>query len=212
MVEHVSDGYGGDPGVDLCGGTPFLRLCLDFVNTEGTVRNGPPDHLDDVAAFADWMSGRGMGRIASPGTDEGAFLERARGLREALYRIFSRVARGDAPESLDLEPLNAALLRAVPRLRLRARPDGVGWILAEGETPEAAALDEILDRIAVSAATLLTSELLGRVKECASDTCSWLFIDGSRNRSRRWCDMADCGNRAKVRRYYRRHAGGNGQA
>jgi len=49
------------------------------------------------------------------------------------------------------------------------------------------------------------SEERARVKECDSDTCDWLFLDRSRNRSRRWCDMSDCGNRAKARRYQARH-------
>ncbi|MGH7448040.1 MAG: CGNR zinc finger domain-containing protein, partial [Longimicrobiales bacterium] len=45
---------------------------------------------------------------------------------------------------------------------------------------------------------------LDRVKLCGNDACAWLFIDVSRNRSRRWCDMKDCGNRAKARRHYAR--------
>ena len=50
----------------------------------------------------------------------------------------------------------------------------------------------------------LTSEELDQVRECAGNTCGWLFVDMSRNHSRHWCDMRDCGNRAKVRRYYQR--------
>ena len=55
--------------------------------------------------------------------------------------------------------------------------------------------------LALSAGDLLTSADRERVKECAADNCSWLFLDMSRNRSRRWCDMAVCGNRAKARRF-----------
>ena len=55
--------------------------------------------------------------------------------------------------------------------------------------------------VARSAADLLTSDDLGRVRECAGERCNWLFIDRSKNHSRRWCDMQDCGNVAKVRRY-----------
>jgi predicted RNA-binding Zn ribbon-like protein len=55
-----------------------------------------------------------------------------------------------------------------------------------------------------SAAELLTSDELGRVRECAADNCAWLFLDRSKNRSRRWCDMAVCGNRDKVRRFRQR--------
>jgi predicted RNA-binding Zn ribbon-like protein len=55
-----------------------------------------------------------------------------------------------------------------------------------------------------SAAQVLTGDDLTRVRECDSDSCRWLFLDCSRNRSRRWCDMQVCGNRAKARRHYRR--------
>jgi len=61
-----------------------------------------------------------------------------------------------------------------------------------------------------SAAELLTSDLVDRVRECHGDDCTWLFLDQSRNRSRRWCSMESCGNRAKVRRHYRRRQGADG--
>ena len=67
----------------------------------------------------------------------------------------------------------------------------------------------MLWRLAVDASDLLTSTDLDRVRECSGDTCSWLFLDRSRNRSRRWCDMADCGNRAKARRHYSRLKAGS---
>src|SRR2546425_557101 len=76
--------------------------------------------------------------------------------------------------------------------------DGVGWSLPSDEE----ALDRPLWEIARSAADLLTSGERDRVKECASTTCEWVFLDKSRNRSRRWCDMSDCGNRAKARRFH----------
>ena len=65
-------------------------------------------------------------------------------------------------------------------------------------------LDQMLWPIIRSAAELLTSDKLDRVCECPGENCGWLFIDMSRNRSRRWCDMKDCGNRAKARRHYRK--------
>jgi len=65
-------------------------------------------------------------------------------------------------------------------------------------------LERPLWEIAHSAADLLTSGDQERVKECASTTCEWVFLDKSRNRSRRWCDMSDCGNRAKARRFQAR--------
>jgi len=76
----------------------------------------------------------------------------------------------------------------------------LGW--DDGE-----ALDSILWPVAKSAAELLTSEEAKLVRQCegfAATECAWLFIDETRNRSRRWCSMTSCGNRAKARRHYQR--------
>ena len=63
--------------------------------------------------------------------------------------------------------------------------------------------------IARSAVEILTGELYDLVRECAADDCAWLFIDTSRNHSRRWCSMSSCGNRAKVHQFrQRKRAGG----
>ena len=62
----------------------------------------------------------------------------------------------------------------------------------------------MLQPILQSAADLLTSEALARLRRCGNPTCSWLFIDETRNRSRRWCEMASCGNVLKVRRHRER--------
>ena len=65
-------------------------------------------------------------------------------------------------------------------------------------------LDWMINPIIRSAADLLVSDELKRVKKCADPQCGWLFLDVSRNKSRRWCNMKDCGNRAKARRFYKR--------
>jgi predicted RNA-binding Zn ribbon-like protein len=65
-------------------------------------------------------------------------------------------------------------------------------------------LDRVLWEAAASAADLLTSPDLARVKTCPGAGCAWLFLDRSRNGTRRWCDMSVCGNRAKARRHYSR--------
>jgi predicted RNA-binding Zn ribbon-like protein len=78
-----------------------------------------------------------------------------------------------------------------------------------GDAESEPALDRVLWPVARSAAELLTSDDLAAVRECAAPDCRWLFLDRSRNRSRRWCAMATCGNRSKARRHYRRgRAGG----
>jgi len=76
----------------------------------------------------------------------------------------------------------------------------LGWTWAGPAT----AWDRVLGPVARSAADLLTSPEVPQLRECASGTCSWLFVDRSRTHRRRWCDMKVCGNRAKARRHYQR--------
>lgn len=191
-------------------GVSEARLCLDFINTEGVERNSPPDRLEGLELFLDWAARHGLAdprgvaglRRAARRTAED-FLESARELREALYRIFAGMVAGREPAPADLTVLDRQLSAALPRLRLVRQEDGFSWVLPD--PPQR--LEELLWPIVLSATDLLRSDRLDRVKECGGDTCSWMFIDESRNRSRRWCDMSDCGNRAKARRFYRRHAG-----
>jgi predicted RNA-binding Zn ribbon-like protein len=56
----------------------------------------------------------------------------------------------------------------------------------------------------MSAVQVLTADDRNRLKQCPGERCGWLFMDGSRNRSRRWCEPNECGNRERVRNYYRR--------
>jgi len=126
-------------------------------------------------------------------------LERAISLREAIYRVVSAVANGRRAREADLAILNVALPDALARVHVVREADSFAWRWAADET----ALDRMLWPVARSAADLLTSEKLARVGQCADDRgCGWLFLDMSRNRSRRWCDMKDCGNRAKAKRHY----------
>lgn len=185
-----------------------LRLCLDFINTEGRVRNGPPDRLDDLGVFVQWAADEGMIEADSSSKllqsmPEGAvrdrFLAAARDFREALYRIFAAAIEGTAPKPADIAILNRRLAPAMQSLSLTWEEGKFLLGAPEPETP-----DDLLSQIASSAAHLVRSDKLERVKECSSDTCASLFIDESKNRSRRWCDMSDCGNKAKARRFYRR--------
>src|SRR5207302_22567 len=110
--------------------------------------------------------------------------------------------------------------RAQPRERLTSYEDLVAWGRQAGVLTDADALlleriaaeEETLDRmlwpVIRSAADLLVSGEAQRVRRCASETCDWLFLDTSRNHSRRWCDMSGCGNRAKARRHYARAKAG----
>ena len=86
------------------------------------------------------------------------------------------------------------------RSQLVAVEGGYTWVWDEGGR----ALDSMLWPVARSAADLLTSGELQAVRQCAGRACGWLFLDTSRNRTRRWCDMSVCGNRAKARRHHER--------
>jgi len=189
-------------------------LCLDFANSWGD--RGRPE-TDRLRSYADLLAfARQAGSVAAARLDglealaarahrrATAGLARALELRESLYRIFSAGAAGRTVAPADLARLNAELAGAFRGARLAASGDDFSWRW-DGEPSD---LSEPLRPIARSAAELLTSAELGRVRECAGADCTWLFLDARRAGSRRWCSMASCGNRAKARRFYRRHRGG----
>jgi len=184
-------------------------VCLDLCNTVGGKRGARiREDLNSFADFAAWCEQAGLVdksegevlvRMAARHPADGAsVLARALALREAIYRIFCAVANDKDPEPADLAQLNCELAGALGRLRVGSSRDGFAWQWAK----KGSALDEALGPIARSAAELLTaSQMLNQVRQCRGDNCGWLFVDGSKNHSRRWCDMRDCGNRAKVRRH-----------
>lgn len=187
------------------------RLCLDFANTVGWhAGDHPSESLNSYADLVQWSRQAGVlvddqarqllqDAEKSPAAGLEVF-ERAIALREAMYRVFSAVAAGRAVEWPDLEMVNSELGEAMAHIRIIPSGDGFTWDWER----DTAALDRMLWPVVRSAGELLTSGELGRVRECAGHTCGWLFVDLSRNRSRRWCDMEDCGNRAKANRHYQR--------
>jgi len=205
---------------DLASRVEFIggRLCLDFTNTNSN-RGGVEDHerLMSYADLVEWgrmagvLSQAEARRLRAAGVqhpaEAGRVFARARELREAIYRIVSTRLNGRIPAAADVELLNRMLSQALAHRRLTATRDGFAWEWM----PAADDLGWMLWPLASSAAELLMSEELARVKECASQNCNWLFVDASRNRSRRWCDMKDCGNRAKARRHYQRVRGSGGR-
>lgn len=192
--------------MELVGG----EVCLDFVNT-GSSRTQPPfkeklHDYDDLLTFAlrTELLGEALAerlRASAAADPEGArrVLARARELREAIYRAFAQLEAGGRPAEADLATISAEASVAAAARRLVA-----GSVHCEYVWPDDDHLERPLWPIAASASDLATSERVERVKECAADNCNWLFYDASRNRSRRWCDMRDCGNRAKARRFRRR--------
>jgi predicted RNA-binding Zn ribbon-like protein len=190
-------------------------VCLDFVNTVGSrLADRPREYLPSYEDLLSWARQAGLlapeemeGLSRQAALDpEGAreTLSRALTLREAIHRLIDRAIAGESQVEGDLSALNRELSIALSHLRVMPADGAYGWgwdqCGDEGEIP----LDRPLWPVAQSAAELLASERLPRVKICAADGCGWMFLDESRNNSRRWCDSRDCGNRERVRRHLAR--------
>jgi predicted RNA-binding Zn ribbon-like protein len=190
---------------DLLGG----RLAIDYVNTvSGKRLIAPIERLNDYGDILSWAEqvgiataarARALRRIAREHPREAeAVSARARELREALFRIFSAVAASERPNSADLALFNREVADAFAHLRVAEGAEGFSWSFCDEE-----ALVSVLWPVTRSAADVLMKDDPGRVRMCeAPDGCGWLFYDETRNRTRRWCSMKDCGNRAKARRHY----------
>src|SRR5437016_12518756 len=126
--------------------------------------------------------------------------ETAINLREDLYRIFKSLALGRRPGQADIEKVNDELKNARAHEKLVFSTDG----FANEWENISDTLDSPLWPVVRSAAELLMSGDSSRLRQCIGEDCGWLFVDTSRNRSRQWCDMKDCGNLAKVRRFRER--------
>jgi predicted RNA-binding Zn ribbon-like protein len=194
------------------------HLALDFANTVDDPDG--PNHHDHAGTYPDlvaWSAGIG---VLQPDQAEAllaaaeehprarsAALKRAHQLRRILIDIFTEIAAINSGQSEDTEPASSARW-------IELRPfvtDAVAYSeLASGDSayqltwPEAERLDAMLWPVAVAASELLTSPQLSRLKKCAG--CPWLFLDQSKNLSRRWCTMEDCGTHEKILRYVARRA------
>ena len=201
----------GAPVFDLSGG----QLALDFANTvEDRPAAQPDDRLRRYGDLVAWARQAGLltddrarallRRGAARPAEAMAVLPRAVALREAIYRIFLAVGGGGEPAPADLAALNGALADALARARLVPAEGGAGfaWGWADDD-----ALDRMLWPVVRAAADLLVGEDLARTRVCSAHDCNWLFVDTSRNASRRWCNMQVCGNRAKARRFQQRKRG-----
>jgi predicted RNA-binding Zn ribbon-like protein len=135
----------------------------------------------------------------SPGLGKSA-LQKAIQFREALYAIFSAVVEHRAIPGNALTHLNLMLQEAAEHGRLVYRDRRFVWEWLHLDSY----LDSLLWPIARAAADLLMSEEIQNVRICAAEDCGWLFVDRTKNRRRRWCDMKVCGNRVKARRHYQR--------
>ncbi|OBG59933.1 CGNR zinc finger domain-containing protein [Mycobacterium sp. E3339] len=192
--------------LDLRGGHP----AVDLVNT--VAWRGDPDrrteYLVDYSDLVAWAQHAGvlspresrvLAGAGKPGAAERT-VQRTRQLREALHRIWT--GSGSAPDG---EVVAGAYRSALRASRLVVERGSAGW----RETALTTATP--LHRLAVEAVTFLTGAPGSRVKRCGDDECGWLFLDTSHRHNRRWCSAADCGNRARVRRFYERRSSGGRQ-
>ncbi|MCO5175804.1 MAG: CGNR zinc finger domain-containing protein [Thermomicrobiales bacterium] len=183
-------------------------LALDFVNTlSGRYDEEPRDQIrsyDELLSFArgvdciDAADTGALAQMAMRAADDAARAwQDALHVREVLFSIFASVAAGHTPRQSDLSKIGPSMVRAAEQRRLQVLDGQVvlGWEPV-GDVP--AFLERPLWPIVQDAVDLLIHGQLDRVRECAADDCGWLFIDATRNRSRRWCSMQTCGNRAKV--------------
>jgi len=199
------------PPFEFTGG----NLCLDFANTvDNRTSERETDLLIDYSRLLQWGEESGaiprktaekLNHLASesPGNAQ-LVVRRAVQLRDAVYDLFSAVAQRRGIPGTALGTLNRAAQVASEHAQVVAANRHFNW---DWMSPEIH-LDSMLWPVARAAAELLTSEDLANVRQCASETCAWVFLDRTKNHRRRWCDMKTCGNRNKARRYYQRQKAG----
>ncbi|MEU4560633.1 ABATE domain-containing protein [Actinoplanes sp. NPDC023936] len=182
------------------------QTCLDFANTVDARGTGArAEHLAGYPDLVRWSAYAGL--LDEPATRHLLTLAAARPqaaqasyaaaltLREAIFRIFAGLATGAPPAPADLTLIQQGYAAALATARLEQRGGAFVWNLP------ADALHRAWWPAAVSAAKLLTGGPIDRVKVCASGAgCRGLFLDTSKNASRRWCAMESCGTAAKIHR------------
>ena len=189
------------------------RLWLDFVNTDATRTRVRTDALLSFDGLLRWLEtagaldaerATGMRRrsLEQPAGATAALIE-ARRVRATLRQLAERGSRVERVRGEALLELNRVLGRSVGTRRLELRRDGT---VGRTFVPVGDAFAGLLIPVVESASDALVHGELARVRRCAGDDCSRVFLDVTRNGARRWCDMSGCGNRAKAARHRARHA------
>jgi predicted RNA-binding Zn ribbon-like protein len=185
------------------------NLALDFVNTRSGPRHGPADaewlsSYDDFAAWSRRVAGPGPampGQAAArpAGMDAVAAFARVLACRDDMDEAFPPLAEGLAPPDAALRRLQLAYVEALAHGRLAGDAEGYSWTWDPGSD-----LLAPLWPVVAAAVELLTARPAEHIKQCQA--CRFLFIDQSKNGSRRWCSMDDCGKAAKIARYLQRRS------
>jgi predicted RNA-binding Zn ribbon-like protein len=187
-------------------------LSLNFANTKDW--HGSQNPVENLNSFQDlvtWGERAGLlppdqvtrlNQMAEEQPDKATHMYQfAIQLREAIYRIFSRYYAGQPIPEADISLLNDVTCQAMSHLQLALAGNTFRWQLPNGLVDA----NLILWPVARAAAELLTSDTVAHVRQCEDDRgCGYLFIDQTKNHSRRWCSMESCGNRAKAKRHYNR--------
>ncbi len=187
-------------------------ISLDFANTANWhASQHPVEGLNSITDLIAWSKAGGL--LTSEAEKQLQDLERnspeqasllyqhAIKVREAIFHIFSSRYTGKPIPKDDLALLNSIVRPAMAHRQLVQSGDVFQWAWS----PDVKGIDLILWPISFAAAHLLASSTAARVRVCEDDRgCGYLFIDLSKNHSRRWCSMESCGNRAKARRHYSR--------
>jgi len=188
------------------------HLALDFNNTVDWQALEPHagEYLTDYGRLVAWGNATGvlsehdrdiLLRIWDEQPSLGQLiLRQARSARTTIHRVFFGMITGAPSVKSELPSLNALLQQAPGKLQCDSDELRCSWSWSSCESDPACMLWPVV----WSASELLTSPLLEDVKTCANESCGWLFLDTSRKRNRKWCEMGVCGNRAKARRYYAR--------
>jgi predicted RNA-binding Zn ribbon-like protein len=177
--------------------------CLDFANSlDGRATAQPEEYLHTYADLVGWAHYAGLldaataaGLAGGPPAAGEAALRTALELREAIFHAFVAVGRGDPVPTDALALVQRRFADAMAAARLAPAEAGFDWYYGQ-EGP-----DRAWWPVATSAVELLTAGPLDRVKVCAAEAgCIGLFLDTSKNRSRRWCTTDGCGVDAKIQR------------
>lgn len=170
-------------------------VVLDLAGTVGARRGPVRENLREPADLALWIEQAGLVTEAVR-VDAPTFAQTLL-LREALYRMATAAMAGAPFSAADRELVNEHAAR--PGVRHALEPSG-----AVVRTGSARA---VLADLARAGIDLVASDRAARIRECDWTDCTRLFLDLSARGTRRWCDMARCGNRAKVGAFRARHSG-----
>jgi len=189
------------------------HLALDFANTAGW--HASDSRSEWLTSYDEWLAWLRQGKTIPTASLTALDAESARNpsaakraiakvveQRELVYRVFTAVAGGRSPSSDDLSAMHRARVNALDAAEPRWERGGIAlrW------TYDPSDLLAPLHPLMLAANELLESPSIDRLRQCGNHPCGWLFLDQSKNGSRRWCSSAECGNATRVREFRARQS------